>query len=134
MAPKVLGTVGGTVDHSSEGKTMVHGQTQRNTWLSRFAWLVVCLTVWSCSGDPTVRKRQHLQKGQEYLTSGQVNAAVIEFKNAIQIDPNFAEGYYALGLAYLKKGYWGEAAQQLERARSHPEPRDLSILSVMRHS
>lgn len=118
MAPKVLGTVGGTVDHSSEGKTMVHGLTHRNTWLSRFALLVVCLTVWSCSGDPTVRKRQHLQKGQEYLTSGQVNAAVIEFKNAIQIDPNFTEGYYALGLAYLKKGYWREAAQQLERARS----------------
>ena len=118
MAPKVLGTVGGTVDHSSEGKTMVHGRMHRNTWLSRLAWLVICLTVWSCSGDPTVRKRQHLQKGQEYLTFGQVNAAVIEFKNAIQIDPNFAEGYYALGLAYLKKGYWGEAAQQLERARS----------------
>ncbi|MGV1098196.1 tetratricopeptide repeat protein [Thiovibrio sp. JS02] len=54
----------------------------------------------------------------ELVTANDLNAGIIELRNAIQIDPKFAEGRYRLGLAYLKKGEIAEAFKQLERAAS----------------
>jgi hypothetical protein len=36
--------------------------------------------------DPQVRKQQHLERGSRYLADGKYNEAIIELKNALQID------------------------------------------------
>jgi len=55
--------------------------------------MLVSLLVVSCGGGEE-RKEKYLLKGQKYLQENNVEKAKIEFKNAIQIDPKFAEAHY----------------------------------------
>src|SRR5262249_3156532 len=50
------------------------------------------------------KKDAHLQKAHVYFTKGKYAEAIIELKNALQIDPKDAGAYYTLGVAYLKQG------------------------------
>jgi len=70
-----------------------------------------------CSSDAE-KKARHYQKGMEYVAANDEKAAIIEFRNAVQIDPKYAEARYQLGLAYLKTNQAGEAFKELERAAS----------------
>jgi len=54
-----------------------------------------------CTFDPNKRKLNYLNSGESYAKKGKYQQASIEFRNAIQIDPKFAEGHYQLGMAYL---------------------------------
>ena len=45
-----------------------------------------------------------VQRGDAYFADGKYAEAIIEFKNAIQLDPKDAQAYYKLGLALLKRG------------------------------
>ena len=50
------------------------------------------------------QKQEHYQKGLTFKQEGKLSEAIIEFKNAIQQDPNFANAYYQLGLVLLEQG------------------------------
>ena len=56
--------------------------------------LLVFLAV-GCS-NPDEKKNAHLQKGMEYQEKGDTNAAILEFKNYVQVDPKFADARYQL--------------------------------------
>jgi len=56
--------------------------------------LVVFLT--ACGGAEE-RKVKYLEKGKQYLEENNYEKAKVEFKNVLQIDPKFAEGYYYMG-------------------------------------
>ena len=43
-----------------------------------------------------------MQKGLAYMAERKYPAAVLEFKNAVQLDPNDAQAHYQLGLAHLQ--------------------------------
>lgn len=68
-----------------------------------------------CSRDPEVRKQKYLESGQRYMQKGKYREAVIQFGNAVQVDPRYAEGHYQLAQAYLKLQNWNLAFQELER-------------------
>ena len=70
----------------------------------------------ACSRNPNVRKQKHFTTGVGYLDAQKLDEASIEFRNAIEIDPAFAEAHYKLGLVYLKKAQWPRASQELSRA------------------
>ena len=53
--------------------------------------------------DPSVRK-QHLESGNSYFKQANYPAAIIEFRNAIQIDARFGAARKQLGEAYLRVG------------------------------
>jgi tetratricopeptide (TPR) repeat protein len=40
--------------------------------------------------------------GQVYLKLDKVELAILEFRRAVDLDKNYANAYYNLGLAYLK--------------------------------
>lgn len=82
--------------------------------------LMVFLLLFFVSGcmDPMEKKTKHFQKGLEYATAQNNKAAIIEFRNALQIDPKYAAARYQLGLTYLKTGQTGDAFKELERASS----------------
>ena len=66
----------------------------------RFTVLVVLLftlsLVLGCSG-PEEKKMKFFNKGKALYEKGDYVKAALEFKNAVQIDPKFADGYYMLG-------------------------------------
>jgi tetratricopeptide (TPR) repeat protein len=76
----------------------------------------VLLVLAACSEDPGVRKQRHLQRGLQYLAAGKHNEAVIELKNALQIDPALVPALHALGRAYRQKSWHGDAIRELGRA------------------
>ena len=66
------------------------------------ALLASLLPVAACSKDPEVAKRDHLARGDKYAAENKLNEAVIEYKNAKNLDERFGEAYYKLGETYEK--------------------------------
>src|ERR1700761_8063989 len=70
---------------------------------------LVCLTILAllaqgCTRDPNVRKVKYLNSGKAYAAQGKEKEAIIQFSNAIKIDPHFAAAHFELAKAYLKTG------------------------------
>jgi tetratricopeptide (TPR) repeat protein len=66
--------------------------------------------------SPQHARERYLARGRQYVNDGKIPEAVIMFKNAIQIDPNFAEARYELGLALMQKRDFPHAFAEFRRA------------------
>jgi tetratricopeptide (TPR) repeat protein len=64
--------------------------------------LLTSLTLVSCRRDPNTAKKQYLESGNKYFDRGRYKEAVIQYQNAVKIDPKFGPVRYKLGLVYLK--------------------------------
>jgi tetratricopeptide (TPR) repeat protein len=91
--------------------------TTQNKNLGCFLLYALLLLTISCSNQQD-KKMGHYKKGLEYVTADNTKAAILEFRNAVQIDPKFADARYQLALAYLKTGDGKQAFKQFERAAS----------------
>jgi tetratricopeptide (TPR) repeat protein len=69
-----------------------------------------------CCGGPEEKKMKFFNKGKALYEQGDYVKALLEFKNAVQIDPKFADGYYMLGMVQLKKGNWKKAYGRFAKA------------------
>jgi tetratricopeptide (TPR) repeat protein len=69
----------------------------------------------SCSRDPNVRKQKYFDSGEKYFAQGKYREAVIQYSNAILIDPRFAQAHFQLSQTYLKLGDTVRAFQELNR-------------------
>ena len=68
-----------------------------------------------CSRDPNVRKQKYFESGERYFEKAKYREAAIQYSNAIQVDPRFAQAHYRLALAYLRIGEESRAYQELNR-------------------
>src|SRR5687767_1794631 len=64
-----------------------------------------------CSRDIEKAKREYVERGDRYVQDKNVEAAIIEYRNAIQQDPRFGEAYRKLAAAYLSRGEGTEAVR-----------------------
>lgn len=55
-----------------------------------------------CTRDPNVRKQKFLESGNRYRDQDKYAEAVIQYLNAVQLDPRFSEAHFQLGETYLK--------------------------------
>jgi Flp pilus assembly protein TadD len=55
-------------------------------------------------------------RGTLHLMNRDFLAAVIDFRQTVQIDPNFAGGYYNQAIAYLRSGSPREAQANFKKA------------------
>src|SRR5215475_6826820 len=81
---------------------------------------LVCLTILAllaqgCTRDPNVRKAKYLNSGKAYAAQGKEKEAIIQFSNAIKIDPHYAAAHYELSKAYMKTGSPMGAYTELRR-------------------
>ena len=98
--------------------------------------VAACLLFCSCSRDPNARKQKYFYAGQQYFEKGKYPEAAIDFVNAIQIDPSYAEAHHQLAETYLKlqkpQGAYQELARtidlQPENYRARLELANLLIL------
>jgi tetratricopeptide (TPR) repeat protein len=67
-----------------------------------------------CHRDPNVRKQKYFESGQRYSSQGKEKEAVIQFSNALKIDKNFADAYYARSQSYLHLGVMSSAYSDLQ--------------------
>jgi tetratricopeptide (TPR) repeat protein len=58
----------------------------------------------ACSRDVERLKREYVERGDRYMTDKNVEAAIIEYRNAVQQDPRFADAYRKLLTAYVAQG------------------------------
>ena len=75
---------------------------QRSRSLPLILTLALFATFAACSRDPNLRKQKFFASGQSYFAQGKYPEAAIQFSNAIDIDPRFAEAHYQLAQADLK--------------------------------
>ncbi len=80
-----------------------------------FALVVSLIVCTGCSRDPNVRKQKYLESGNRYYEAGKYDEAIIQFSNALQVDPSFADAHYRLAQAYMKKNAWPAAYAELRR-------------------
>ena len=71
----------------------------RNWTALTLAVLVVSATL-ACSRSA----QSHLERGNAYLEKNNVDAAILEYRNAVEKDPKLAAAYVKLGETFLKKG------------------------------
>src|SRR5712691_4941275 len=64
----------------------------------------------------TVTKSGYLERGNKLFEAGKYPEASINYRNAIQKDPQFGEAYYRLGLAAIKQDKPREASDSFTRA------------------
>jgi cellulose synthase operon protein C len=68
-----------------------------------------------CSRDPNVRKQKYFESGQRFFEKSRFREAAIQYSNAIQVDPRFADAHYRLALTYLRLGEVNRGYQELQR-------------------
>ena len=66
----------------------------------------------SASANPAL---EHLEQDNTYADQGQWDEAIIEYGEAIELDPDLALAYNNRGLAYAGKGEAAKAVSDLER-------------------
>src|SRR5215469_1992215 len=83
----------------------------------RLFLILACLAalLTACSRDPNVRKQKYFESGERYSAKGKYLEAVIEYRNATEVDPTFAAAHYQLAQAYLKLQDWQHAFAELNR-------------------
>lgn len=77
--------------------------------------VLITVSFTGCSRDPNVRKQKYFASGEKYYAEGKYREAAIQYSNAAQIDPRFAEAHYQLSQTYLKLGDGVRASQELFR-------------------
>ena len=80
-----------------------------------FAIFCVALGLSACA-DVEARKLKHFEDGNQYLTAGKHREAVIEFRNAVEIDGRFGAARAKLAEAYSAQGDGVNALNEYVRA------------------
>jgi tetratricopeptide (TPR) repeat protein len=70
----------------------------------------------ACNRNHALRKQKFMERGDRYFGEKKYGEAVIEYRNAVRVDPTFGEGFYRLGLALLQEGQWSRAGECFSRA------------------
>ncbi|MEX2264894.1 MAG: tetratricopeptide repeat protein [Bryobacteraceae bacterium] len=80
------------------------------------AVLLVLVALVSCSRDPNVIKQKYVEKGNKYFERGKFKEAALMYRNALQKDAKYGEGYYRLALTELRLAQFTGAVRDLRRA------------------
>lgn len=70
----------------------------------------------ACSTDPQVAKQEHFTRGQAYIAEKKYSEAIIELRNAVQIDGQFGEARFQLAEAYAQIGDADNAFREYVRS------------------
>src|SRR5574341_501582 len=62
------------------------------------------------------RRERFVAKAKSHAANNKVNEAVIEYKNALKVDPTHAETHYELAMLLLRQGAIKNAYREMVRA------------------
>ena len=111
------------IAYSKEEVRMV---TRRRFWLN--VVLGLTFVAGACSRDPQAAMERHVAAGDRYQEEGKLAEAIIEYRNAVQQQPNAGPARRKLADAYLKANDPAKALPELVRAADLlPDDADLQI-------
>jgi tetratricopeptide (TPR) repeat protein len=105
---------------------------------SGFRWcfmsaLILALLAAACTMNPQKRKATFVRSADKYASMGDFNKAIIQYRNALRIDPTSADIHYKLGQAFFQDGQFQESYRELlEAGRLNPEhvPTQLALAGL----
>jgi tetratricopeptide (TPR) repeat protein len=68
------------------------------------AILGVAIVAAACAADPAVKKQHYLESGNQFFDKGQYAEAIVEYRNAIDIDATFGPARKRLAESYARTG------------------------------
>ncbi len=80
------------------------------------AALLACFLLANCSFNPQKEKKAYLESAVRYMKKHDYQAAAIQCKNALKVDPRFADAFFQLGLANEAQQNWAEAYKNYNQA------------------
>jgi putative PEP-CTERM system TPR-repeat lipoprotein len=80
------------------------------------AAMMAAVALAGCSKDPNIAKREHFARAQAYIKDDKHREAVVELRNAVQLDPKFGSARHELAKTYLKLQDWPQAYREFVRA------------------
>jgi putative PEP-CTERM system TPR-repeat lipoprotein len=99
----------------------------RRHWTVAATLLLVAVSV-GCGGSAETRKQRSFAAANEYVTQNKLREAVIEYRNAIQIDPRFGEARKGLARTLAALGDRASALDEYVRAADLlPDDVDLQL-------
>jgi tetratricopeptide (TPR) repeat protein len=69
-----------------------------------------------CAVDPEVAKLDHVRRGDEYVKQAKHAEAIVEYRTAVQLDPQFGEALFKVAEAYAAAGQGEDALKAYLRA------------------
>jgi putative PEP-CTERM system TPR-repeat lipoprotein len=69
-----------------------------------------------CDGGSNLTPEEHISRAKEYQNKKEINAAIIELKNALQKAPDNAQARWLLGKIYVEAGDGSAAEKELRQA------------------
>lgn len=74
----------------------------------------LALVLISCAANPQKAKRSYLEKGDAYMKQKQYSSAIIEYRNALKVDPRYTDAYYQLAKADVAQANADHAANKTD--------------------
>ena len=92
----------------------------------------LCLTLaTACSQDPELAKQEFFESGNQYFDEERYDEAIIQYSNAIELDPRFGEARLRLADALARVGnIRGAVAQQIRAADLLPNHFDAQLVAA----
>ena len=86
--------------------------------------------------DDAAKIQEHLARGEEHMKEGRIGEAEIEFRSALQVDPNNGAAHYQLAHAYLrgrkvKEGFWELRETVRLDAANNPAKLEFAQLAIL---
>ena len=95
-----------------------------------FGLLCLVFSFLGCGG-PEDRKMKYYEKGKVFLEKGEYRNARLELKNAVQVDPEFVDGYFLLGKIEFEDKQFSQAVKYFNRVLNlSPEHIDARFMLV----
>ena len=105
---------------------------------SGFQWrrviaFLLALVAAGCTMNPRRRELQFVRSADKYASAGDFNRAIIQYRNAVKIDPNSADLHYKLGQALFQDGQYQQSVDEfLKASQLNPEhvPTQLALAGL----
>ncbi len=68
------------------------------------------------SKGESAKAKEHFQKGVEYSRSEKVDLAILEYRKALEFDPNLSLAHVNIGMSYIQKKDFDTAVKELKKA------------------
>jgi tetratricopeptide (TPR) repeat protein len=93
--------------------------------------LLLCVaTLLGCSSNPELRKQKYFDSASRYYSQEKYPEAIVQYANALRIDPRFTEARYQMARCYLHIGSWKPAYDELMKVVSEEPDRNAAQIDL----